>query len=565
MNNRIHILLLLIWLVIGCSLRFVRLASLPPWTDEFATIVFSFGNSFLEVPLNQVITPDILLQPLLPSPETGISNVLVHLFDESTHPPFYFILSHLWIKFFVNSGEITSIWVARSLSAFFGVASIVAMFGFGCIAFRSKLVAQIAAAMIAVSPLMIFLAREARHYTLVILLVIASLSCFIKAIEVIYRQQPLPLWLVLSWSITNILGVATHYFFALTLLAQGLVLFPYTWHYIRKGKQNRIKHIHIGLWRILIVAIASATGCLVWLPMVQKAYGSEPTEWAIGNSGENILAPLGRLLLWVMSIFSLLPSAPSIIPIWIIVISGVATLLFLFWIVPYLIYGFKNFARSNDNLSIDVLTRYTLFIIAIFLFCTYILKIDLTLAPRFIFVFAPGIILLISALLTVCWQRLNNFPKNGKFAVTVVLLVALTGGVTAVFNLGYLQNQRPDLLGSLINQTSQVPVLIVTTYKHHGQTGRMMGLAWEFKHLYANNSQSNWQFFLAERNRKTENYTNAWGILQETIDQTLYPFDLWLINIPSSIDIELKSCFADQKYRSRIGEYSYKLYHCPAL
>ncbi|MBE9211233.1 glycosyltransferase family 39 protein [Plectonema cf. radiosum LEGE 06105] len=559
MKKHIHLLLLLIWLVIGYGLRFSGLASLPPWTDECATIVFSLGNSFKTVPLNQVISSDILLQPLIPTPEAGIGDVIERLFNESTHPPFYFILTHLWMKLFANSSEIASVWVARSLSAFFGVLSIPAMFGFGYLAFRSKLLAHIAAAIIAVSPYSIFLAREARHYTLIMLLVIASLSCFIKAIENIHRQQSLPLWVGFFWTIINIVGVATHYFFALTLLAEGLVLFGYIWHEIRKNKQNKLTPVQPYLWRILLVAIASFAGCLIWLPIVQSVYGSEPTEWVVNNSGDNFFAPLGRLLLWVMSIFSLLPSAPSILPNWVIVISGVATLIFLVWITAYLVYGLKVFSRSNNGLPIQILTRYTIAAIALFLFCTYILNIDLTLAARFIFVFAPAIILLVSALLTVCWQGLK---KNTKLTLIIIWLMALIGGITAMFNLGYLQNMRPDLLASLIQKTSQVPVLITTTHKHHGQTGRMMSLAWEFKRFYASDSQNNWQFFLAGRDANAETYTNAVQVLQQNINQMPRPLDLWLIDFRSSVNLKSTQCFPDQKYRSRIGEYSYKLYHC---
>ena len=341
MKNRIHILLLLIWLVIGSSLRFARLASLPPWTDECATIVFSLGHSFHTVPLNQVISSDTLLQPLLLTPVAGISDVIERLFDESTHPPLYFILTHLWMKFPSNPGEIASIWLARSLSAFLGVASIPAMFGFGYLAFRSKLIAQIAAAMIAVSPYTIFLGRDARHYTLVILLVIASLSCLIKAIETMHHQKPLPFWVGLFWPITNILGVATHYFFALTLCAQGLVLLGYVLHNIRKAKINKLALIQHYFSSIGLVAIASFAGCLIWLPMVQSVYGSEPTSWVVDSRNGNFLTPIGRLCLWVISIFSLLPSAPSILPIWVIVVSGIGTLLFLVWVIPYLIYSLK--------------------------------------------------------------------------------------------------------------------------------------------------------------------------------------------------------------------------------
>ncbi|CDN15023.1 hypothetical protein RintRC_6249 [Richelia intracellularis] len=43
---------LIIWFVIGLGLRLINLTGKPPWTDEFSTLVFSLGNSFLNVPLN---------------------------------------------------------------------------------------------------------------------------------------------------------------------------------------------------------------------------------------------------------------------------------------------------------------------------------------------------------------------------------------------------------------------------------------------------------------------------------------------------------------------------------
>ena len=95
-----HFLLLLVWLAIGTSLRFTHLASKPPWTDEFATLVFSLGNSFRTIPLDQAIALDTLLLPLQPNPESGIGAVIHHLMTESTHPPVYFVLTHLWMQLF---------------------------------------------------------------------------------------------------------------------------------------------------------------------------------------------------------------------------------------------------------------------------------------------------------------------------------------------------------------------------------------------------------------------------------------------------------------------------------
>ncbi|MCJ8279680.1 MAG: glycosyltransferase, partial [Rivularia sp. ALOHA_DT_140] len=91
-------MLLLIWILVGSVLRFTNLSSKPAWIDEFATIVFSLGNSFQTVPLNQVIGVDTLLQPLQINPNFGVQEVLQKILTEDIHPPVYFVLSHWWIS-----------------------------------------------------------------------------------------------------------------------------------------------------------------------------------------------------------------------------------------------------------------------------------------------------------------------------------------------------------------------------------------------------------------------------------------------------------------------------------
>lgn len=568
MKNRYHLLLILLWLAIGTGLRFVRLESLPPWTDECATIVFSLGNSFRSVPLNQLISSDVLLQPLQPIPTVGINAVIEHLLDESTHPPVYFVLAHLWMKLFSPPGEVASIWVARSLSAFFGVMSIPVMFGFGYLAFRSKLVGQMAAAMMAVSPFAVFLAREARHYTLVILLIIASLCCFVKAIQTIHRQQSLPIWVVLVWVAINSLGVATHYFFALTLCAQGFVLL---WQIWMQANQTTFIYVRNNWWRIWIVVVGTLIGCLVWIPVLKSIPGNELTTW-VASSNPHIrwLEPIGRLLLWTMSMLLLLPSAITNLPLAVVIFSGVVTLLFLVWSLPHLLFGLKIQQQHPDtNLAIQIFSGYLMGAIALCLGFTYGLKMDLTLAARFQFVCVPPIILLLGAALAGRWNQVKNFNQhkqkfsllvNGKVAVSIILLMAVLGGVTVVWNLGYLQNQRPDLLASLIQRVSPQKVLIATTHLHHGQTGRMMGLAWELQ----NRPAQDLQFFLARQDSKTKDYTQAIQVFLQQLTQIPRPIDLWLVEFRTQIDLQSQQCFPDTQYGKSAGEYSYKLYHCAA-
>ena len=165
-------------IVLGTILRFTLLTSKPPWTDEFASLVFSLGNSYDLVPLDQVITIEQLLKPLQINPEANITDVVSLLVNEDNHPPIYFVLANLWYKLFPNHGGYVSLWVGRSLPALCGVLSIPAIYYLARIAFCSRYVAYLAAWLMTVSPYGIYLAQEARHYTLGILWVIASIFLF---------------------------------------------------------------------------------------------------------------------------------------------------------------------------------------------------------------------------------------------------------------------------------------------------------------------------------------------------------------------------------------------------
>ncbi|MCV3215802.1 glycosyltransferase family 39 protein, partial [Plectonema radiosum NIES-515] len=234
-SRTFHPLLLLMWLFIGIGLRLTNLTAKPPWTDEFSTLVFSLGNSFLAVPLDQAIAPDVLLQPLRSTASASINDVWTHLSTESNHPPLYFILAHWWMRLFPTQDGLVSLWGARSLSAVFGALSIPAIYALSWLTFRSRLIAHIAAAIMAVSPYGIFLAQEARHYTLAILWVIASLACLVITTRHIQNRTQLPILTALCWVVINALGIATHYFFSLTLCTEAFVLINLAWQQLRKG------------------------------------------------------------------------------------------------------------------------------------------------------------------------------------------------------------------------------------------------------------------------------------------------------------------------------------------
>jgi uncharacterized membrane protein len=619
----------------------MRLTAKTPWTDEFATIVFSLGHSFRTVPLDQAISIDVLLKPIQPDPSTGIGDVIHYLLKQSNHPPLYFVLAHLWMRLFPPEDGIVSMWAARSLPALFSTLSIPAMYGLGYLAFRSRLVGQMAAAIMAVSPFGIFLAQEARHYSLAILWVIASVCCLIVAVQKLYQRTLLPLWVGLTWVLINTLGVATHYFFVLTLGAEALVLLSVAW---RQGKTDREKSLNFTqdgtaaftpelrpvtatFWqrlrrtenttqtlspphslslavgqtrtkanpqifskpwrRIYWVAAGTITGSLVWLPILQSNYDYELTHWIYdGNPLERWLEPIGRVLAWLITILTSLPMELTTLSVAILITSGVVTLIFVVWAIPILRYGLKSEHFSPDTrLNLQVLGDFMIGALVLFFAITYTLGADMTLAPRYQFVYFPVAIALIGAALATSWNTLTQpgqtpltpqqpssrvrFSRKGsKKAVILIWLMGLLGGLTVTWNLGYLQSIRPDLMVNVIQKLSDVPVLIATTHQHHGHTGRMMGLAWEFKHRNSSDSSASRDTksptFLLARDKSDSQVKNPTMTLQETVAGLSRPLDVWLINFHAGIDLAQQKCFVTPQRLPKVDSYWYRLYHCPA-
>ena len=611
--------LLLVWITIGAALRFFELTGKPPWTDEFATLVFSLGNSFKTVPLDQAISLDTLLAPLRPNPSAGASAVIHHLITEDHHPPLYFVLAHWWMQLFPASGGYVSLWAARSLPALFGVASIPAAYALGLLAFRSRLVGQLAAAMMAVSPFGIFLVQEARHYALGILWVIASLCCLVVAVQYLNRQKPLPIRIALCWVVVNSLGIATHYFFSLTLCAEAIALigfwilgsplaeglrklFPIA-PYPQRGPHHphsslpliprgdpTIPTTHCSWWRIYAVAAGTFIGCLVWIPVWQASYDSQMTQW-IMTSDRTILTEINPIFqaiaAWITMLCLLPVEAPSLV---VVMASGAVMLVFLIYALPILVRGFKALLeQSETRLITGVLGGFVIGAIALFFAITYFLGTDLTRGARYNFVYFPAVPVLLAAALSISWNATNarntklnadflaslrentkRFKTTGTLAVMLVWLMGLLSGITVVSNLGYQKYYRPDLLLPVIQQASSMPVLIATTHNTLVQTGEMMGLAWEFKRAtQLQKSLVNPKFLLAHQAEAQCQGTAcpAATTLQRALAQLPRPLDLWLVNFKAPIQPEPPNCFAEDtsQYQTSVNGYSSRLYHCLSI
>ncbi|WP_442940211.1 glycosyltransferase family 39 protein [Nostoc sp.] len=569
----VHLLPILMWLIVGISLRLVNLTAKPPWTDEFATLVFSLGNTFLSVPLDQAITPDILLQPLQPNPAASIGDVIHNLATQDSHPPLYFVLAYLWMKLFPSDGGLVSLFGARSLPAIFGAASIPCVYVLSRVAFRSSLVGHLTAAMMAVSPYGVFLAQEARHYTLAVLWVIGSLTCLVIATRHIQNRTPLPIWVALLWIGINALGIATHYFFTLTLCTEVVVLIFLAW--LQLQTSSKFSLLFSPLWqRIYAVAIGTCVAGLIWIPtLLENENRGALTEWIRGSRvGLDWFSPIFQALGTLIAMISLLPVESS--QALVVIPSGLVMLTFFIWAVPILLRGIKIQLQHPENrIMIQVLAGVVISAIALFFIFTYFLSIDLTRGARYNFVYFPAIVVLLGASLAVCWHppqewmetepgkngitSIGKWGINGKKAVILIWLMGFFSAVTVICNLGYQKYYRPDLFVQLIQQTSPTPVLIATTHKTYVHTGEMMGVAREIKLA---NSLQNPLFLLAHQDRDPNASTIA---LENTLKKLPRPFDLWLVNFHAPIAETVKTCvMSNTQSLPTVDGYEYELYHC---
>lgn len=558
-NAKLSWLLLLLWLAIGMGLRCTQLESKSPWTDEFSSMVFSLGNSFRTVPLDRAIALDILLQPLQSNPHSGIKQVVGNLLLESNHPPLYFVLAHLWMKLFPSAGGMVSLWVARSLPALLGTASIPAIYGLAYLAFRSRLVSHLAAALMAVSPYGIFLAQEARHYTLATLWAIASLSCLMVAVRHMRHQKPLPTGIAPIWVTINGLGIATHYFFALTLCAEAIVLLVLGWRLFKQQRRSFSSFLTLHA-SLLGVALGTMVAGLVWLPLLQNGYDSELIEWIKKSDriGLEAIAPIFQALAAWITMLSLLPVESSALSV--VLVSGFVMIVFFLWALPILYRGIKAQYHGRNRVAIQTFGGFVLAAIALFFSVTYGLGIDLTRGARYNFVYFPAVILVVAASLAVAFQQ------RQRKAVALVWLMGLVSGLTVVSNLGYQKYYRPDLFVPLTQQTPEIPVLIATTHQTHVQTGELMGIAWEFKRWEQRKQNQAAaltpapQFLLAHQEQ--DGSKTATLTLQKTLAGLPRPLNLWLVNFHAPVELAAQNCVVQSQSRLMVDGYDYQLYRC---
>jgi len=128
------------------------------------------------------------------------------------NPPLYYLIIHFWIKFFGNNE-----FNLRFLSAIFSTASIFILYKLGKLLLNKK-VGLISAFLLAISPIHIWYAQEARGYSLSTFTITAAVYFFILAL----RKDKLVLWVL--FVLSSVVSLYGSYYYLFILPGELLLL-----------------------------------------------------------------------------------------------------------------------------------------------------------------------------------------------------------------------------------------------------------------------------------------------------------------------------------------------------
>ncbi|MDJ0598735.1 MAG: glycosyltransferase family 39 protein [Crocosphaera sp.] len=267
LNHR-WLLLLIVVLLIGISLRFINLDKKVYWHDETYTLLWISGHSPQEVKkelfTGRVFAPDDILKFQRINPDrTAIDTISLLAKHDPHHPPLYYCVSRLFAPLFGDST--VSI---RRFGAMLSLLCLPLSYWLGFELFGSHLIAGTLTVLTAVSPFHIVYAQEAREYSLWIATILFSNIAFLRAV----RKPSKFAWILYSLGLT--MGLYTFPFTAMIICAHGIYLFAL--------KLYRAKKILFGY---LASVISSIVLFLPWIVVIAKGFSviSASNAWSSIN------------------------------------------------------------------------------------------------------------------------------------------------------------------------------------------------------------------------------------------------------------------------------------------
>lgn len=213
----LHLLFVLV-LALGVFFRFVNLDRKVYWIDEVHTSLRVSGykkTEFVdEAPVNRILKIADLQKFQHLSPEKDWGDTFNALAGNAEHTPLYYLIARLGMQLFGSSVTVTR-----------GLAALISLLVFPCIyllcleLFKSPLVGWMAMALIAVSPIHVLYAQEAREYSLWTVAILSASVSLLRAMRLNTKS---------SWgmyAVTVAFSLYSHMLSILVFVGHGIYLF----------------------------------------------------------------------------------------------------------------------------------------------------------------------------------------------------------------------------------------------------------------------------------------------------------------------------------------------------
>ena len=557
----------------GLLLRFWQLDSKPLWLDEVLTALFSLGQSQQDVPLNVFFPLTALDRIFSIQPGISCAQITQTVATESVHPPLFFCLLYGWMNWLQPDNWV---WGLRSLPALFGVGAIAALYWLNRVAFSPR-AGLIGAALMAVSPFAVYLSQEARHYTLPMLLITLALVGLVKMQQDLVTDR-LRAWVWLGWCGVNSIGIYTHYFCMIAFIAQVLALLGWMlWQRSRLGWQS---------WWAIGLAIGGVwLSYLPWLPTLINHFSRPETDWLIPYKPDwqDRIAPLYQTLVNWMLMVIVLPVEDQ--PDRVVLGWGIVGLVFASWLGWQLYRGWRmRWQQVPFRSPMLLLSGFTLGVVLQFFAVVYLLDKDLTVVPRYNFVYYPGVCALLGACLTGRGEQRTRNRKQGMKnswagdgllpPVIIVLVASLLSSFLVVNGVVFQKSYHPDRVARTMAFEPDRSLVAVTAYESLQEVALGLSFALELQKLYSTTTiDSQVRFGFLDR---SDGYGAVWRAFPDLEQPLPLPLNLWVVaspgmrtkDYPERLRINDRDtprrkalCRVDPDRFERIG-FPYQLFRC---
>jgi len=248
----------------GVFFRLYHLDRKTFWEDEALGAMHTLGYTESEiVSASPNVRDAAAMQRYLSLPREDSLGATVRslALEDPQHPPLYYLLAHVWVRFFGSS--VASI---RSLAAIFGILALPCAYWFARELFDDSGVAATFTALLALSPFYVLYSQEAREYSLWTVTTLLMCVMFLRAVRI---------GNVVAWALYSAAFAISLYVFpfsALVALGQGL--------YLLLRERGKVRG---PLLAFVAASFAGAAAFVPWLVVVAGSQGLRRGMGAIAS------------------------------------------------------------------------------------------------------------------------------------------------------------------------------------------------------------------------------------------------------------------------------------------